>query len=273
MPAHRNPGPAAAVSRLLALAATLAVVACGGGGDDGNNGGGATDRAATSPEGYYLGTASAGAFNQFELLMLENNEFWLLYGNRASGSSAFTVAGFMQGTGTYSAGTFTSTALRDYGASPVTTGTFGATFRTNTGSFTTSLSGTASAAGVNLAVSGADNIGYYFYSLPASGSDLAGSWTIDLGAGRAATLAANAAGGFTLTALGCVSTGTMVPRASGRNVFNLTFTTDGAPCASPGTTYTGVAYVSSVLPGIDNQLTLLARNSAQTTGLILFGNR
>lgn len=272
MPAHPTTGPATA-RRFLALATALAAAACGGGGDEGSNGAAAADRAATSPEGYYVGTAGTGAFNRFELLMLENNEFWLLYGNRAPGTSTFTVSGFMQGTGTYSAGAFTSTALRDFGATPATTGTFGATFRTSSPSFTTSLSGTASAAGVSLAVAGADNINNYFYSLPASTSDLAGNWTIALGPGQTGTLAANSAGSFTLTVQGCISTGSMVPRASGKNVFNLTFTTGAAPCASPGVSYTGIAYVSSVSLGVDNQLTLLARNSAQTTGLILIAGR
>ncbi|MBL8324109.1 MAG: hypothetical protein JNJ89_04030 [Rubrivivax sp.] len=273
MPAHPTPGPACAIRWLLTLAVTLAAAACGGGGDDGNSGGASAERAATSAEGYYVGTVSAGAFNQFELLALENNEFWLLYGNRAPGSSRFTVSGFMQGTGTYSAGTFTSTAMRNYGASPVTTGTFGATFRTNTSSFTTSLTGTASAATVSLSMTGADNISNYLYGLPASPSALAGTWTISLGAGQSATLVVNPAGAFTLTLQGCVSTGSMLPRASGKNVFNLTLTTGTATCASPGVTYTGVAYVSSIGLGNANQLTLLARNTAQTAGLVLVGDR
>ncbi len=65
----------------------------------------------------------------------------------------------------------------------------------------------------------------------------------------------------------------MTPRASGKNVFNLTLVFGAAPCVFPGATFSGVAYSYPLLPGSRRQLTAAARNTAQSAGLLLVGTR
>src|SRR6186713_3412293 len=94
--------------KLLGLVAVAALAACGGGGDD--------VPAAAAPataEGVYGGTLTGSSSNAFELVVLENGEFWTLYGT--STPAAFYVEGFIQGNGTSSNGAaFSSTSAKDY---------------------------------------------------------------------------------------------------------------------------------------------------------------
>lgn len=253
--------------------AAWVAAACGGGGDDGgSSSSGSTERPASSAQGYYIGNVTGGTTNSFRMLVLENNEFWLVYG--ALSGSTLSIQGFVQGSGIYSAGTFTSTAAKDYTGGGAAAGTFGGSFKTSSPSFVTSVSGTANAFGHTLALAGDDNVLSLLYFLPASVSDISGSWPVSLTTGETGTLSVNAAGGLTLSSpRGCTGTGALVPRPSGKNVFNLTLTFGAAPCVLPGATFTGVAYVSSVSLSTQKQLTGLAHNSAQTLGLLMLGAR
>ena len=95
----------------VALAFTAALAACGGGGDDEA----ATSGSGATAEGVYGGTLT-GSSNAFQLLVLENGEFWALYG--IPSASTFGVTGFLQGAGTSSNGTFTAASTKDFGFIP-----------------------------------------------------------------------------------------------------------------------------------------------------------
>jgi hypothetical protein len=255
---------------LAVLAAASVAAACGGGGDGDDSG---TESAATSAEGIYVGSLAGGTPNYFEKLVLENNEVWLVYGTQSSaGPTQFL--GLVNGTGTYSGGTLTATAAKDFGVAPAATGTFSASYRFNSKSLVRSVSGTANAAGKSLTLTGNNNIGNYFYSVPASPTELAGTWAIPVASGAPGALSVNSTGGFSLSVAGCAGSGTMVPRASGKNVFNVTMTFGAAPCSFPGVAFSGVAYVATnSLLNTGGGLKVLIHNGTQTTGFVLVGTR
>ena len=77
-----------------------------------------------------------------------------------------------------------------------------------------------------------------------SASASAGTWTVTGLAAETYTLTVNGANGaFTAvpTVAGCSSSGTLTPRSSGKDVFNVSLTTGGAPCLVQNETSTGIA--------------------------------
>lgn len=269
---HSRRAPWATTRRLLAvLAAASVAAACGGGGDATDSG---TESAASSAEGFYLGTMAGGTPNYFEKLVLENNEVWLMYGSRASPGAAISNGGLMGGTATYSSGTLTAATIKDFSVVPAGAGSLSASYKTNSKSHATSVSGAVSVAGKNLTLTGDDRVSNYLYSLPASLSALSGIWTLPTASGAPGTVSVNSTGGFSLNVNGCTASGTMVTRASGKNVYNVALTFGAAPCNFPGAAFSGVAFVfSSTALGTGRELRVILRNSAQTVGFMLVGTR
>jgi hypothetical protein len=125
---------------LFSISTTALLAACGGAG-----GGGASSsnsQTSASAEGVYGGTLTGSNSNAFQMLVLENDELWTMYGIQST--SGFIVSGFLQGQGQYSNGGYTSGNLRDFGYIPALEGTanasYNATAKTITGS--TTFSGT-----------------------------------------------------------------------------------------------------------------------------------
>ena len=257
---------------LAALAAASLAAACGGGGSDGNDSG--TVSAASSAEGVYVGTLAGGTLNYFEQIVLENNEVWIAYGSRSAPGATTLLSGMMSGAGTYTGGTLTVAAIKDFGFSPAATGTLSASYKVNSKSLVTSVSGTSSAAGRTLTLTGDSNISNYRYVAPASLSELSGNWTVPVASGAPGSVSVNSTGGFSFNLSGCAASGTMVPRASGKNVFNVTMTFGGAPCNFAGVVFSGIAYVAlNPFLNTGGDLRILIRNSAQTAGFLLSGTR
>lgn len=245
---------------VVSLAAALLVAACGGGG--GSDGPGA------SAEGVYGGALTGSTSSYFQMLVLENDEFWVIYGAQSSGT--FLIAGFIQGAGTSNSGSFTSSAMKDYGFLPPLAGTASASYSADA----KTMSGTASFSGRNVGLNGGPIAGsLYNYGAAASLATISGTWNVGVNTGETASLAINGAGALSLTSTGgCTGTGTIVPRASGKNVFNVSVTFGGSPCLLPGGTVGGIA-VAYPLTGGRMQLIAAARNSAQSAGFLVAGTR
>jgi hypothetical protein len=245
----------------LAIATTaLGLAACGG-----------DSAPATRAEGVYSGTQSGSASNAFLLLALENDEYWALYGT--STASSFFVAGFLQGQGVSDNGSFTSSNLKDFGTVPPTSGSVSASYVVNT-----RVSGAITEPGGSVSFSGTPIPGpSYDYNVPAKLSDLAGAWSLTVLDGSAATMTIAASGAFTGSMGGCTFTGTLAPRPSGKNVFNLSLTFGAAPCPLPNETGTGVALSYLLNGGVNGiatrQLMLVGVNAARTSGTAAFGSR
>lgn len=220
----------------------------GGGGGGGGSGGGVGGVAPTSSQvqGVYQGTSSNGKI--LDALILEDGTWWEIYGIPVG--SALGVQGLSTGTSTASNGNFTL-AFNDY-FQPGTTTISGS----GNGTYTsTTLNGTFNESGVTGTFNAVVPItSTYNYNNVATLSSITGSWSGALLDGETATINVNSDGSFSGTSsLGCSATGTLTPRASGKNVFNATITFGAAPCALPGLTASGIA-LTYPLSGGTNQL-------------------
>jgi hypothetical protein len=242
------------------LTAVLLLTACGGGGDD--------TPATSTPEGAYSGTLIGSSSAEFQLLMLENNEFWTLYGNSSAG--IFRVAGFVQGSGTASSSSYSSSNVKDFGFSPAASATLGASYNAPAGT----ISGTFNNSGALTSLSGNRfPASTYNYNTAASMASVVGTWSLQALTGETVALTLAANGNFTgSTSLACNFTGSLVPRSSGKNVFNLGINFGPAPCRLPSQTATGIG-LWLPLAGGGKQLILAGTNAARTEGTAAFGTR
>lgn len=244
----------------LAALGALALTACGGGGGD-------PPTAAVSAEGGYAGTLTGSSSSAFRVLVLEDGQYWALYGTDSGGT--LFVNGLIQGQGTTGNGTFTSSNLRDFGYQPALAGTLNATFVSGT-----SISGSATINGQVVGLNGTTSqAGSISYNTPATISSVAGQWSLSSTSGGTISLNIASDGAFTATGSnGCQISGTVVPRASGKNVLNVSLTFGPAPCGLPGQQAAGIA-VRSTLPTGGAQLTVAVIDSTRTYGSAAFGKR
>lgn len=254
---------------LLTALSVITLAACGGGG-----GGGTTAVAvpvtANAAEGVYGGTMSGTASSAFQMLVLENGDFWTMYGS--SNGSVFGVAGFVQGSAATNAAnsTITATNTKDFGFSPAIAGTVSASFnptaKTIAGTFTSTV-GTATFNGGPIAGS------LYNYSTPAVPSSITGAWATTSTSGERVAINVAANGAFTaLGSSGCSFSGTVTPRASGKNVFNTVMTFGSAPCGLPNQSASGIAIVYPLANG-QSQAVFAQIDSTRTYGSVAFGVR
>lgn len=249
-----------AVSALTIFALT-ALGGCGGGG-------GATVAASTnvaSPQGVYEGTFStSGTHNT---LILENNQFYTLYGSSVAGM--FTVEGFLQGNGQASGGTFTASDVKDANtAGQLLSGSLSATYTASN-----SLSGTLTegAQTVNFAGTGVV-ASVYDYNTAANLNDIAGTWSMTSLRGYSNTFNIAASGAFTATSGNCVFSGSVKPRASGKNVFDVAMTFGPAPCVLAGQTLTGIG-IDFMLNNGKRQLLIAGLDATRSSSAAFFGAR
>ena len=251
---------------VAATFATLGLVACGGGGGE------STPVTAPAPspataEGVYGGTLTGSTSPDFQLLVLENGDFYTLYGTNTSAN--FVVAGLIQGTGTFANPKFTSSNAADFGFSPATPLTIDSTYVPES----KTISGTATSAKGQVKFSGGPvPNSQYVYESRAQLSAVAGNWSTTALDGANVQLAVSASGTFTASSGGCSFSGTILPRPSGKNVFDVALRFGAAPCALAGQSGAGLALVSPVSGG-RAQLIVAATNTSRTSGTVIFGTR
>lgn len=261
------------VTALVMILLPAFIAACGGGGDDGDAGAGGIQPTPSPPaptaEGVYGGTLTGSTTApHFQLLVLENGDFWSLYGQDSG--SIFTVYGFVQGHGTSNNGSFTASDVRGFeGDDPPLTGTLTATYNSSA----KTISGTVSAANGSVQFSGGPISGsLYNYDAPASLNTISGSWATVSSNGGSVSLNVSASGALTIASSGCSGSGSINPRPSGKNVFNVSLTFGGAPCALPGQTVTGIALAYPLSTG-QTQVIAAVTNSSRTDAIAVFGIR
>jgi|HigsolmetaAR202D_1030399.scaffolds.fasta_scaffold15306_2 hypothetical protein len=256
--------------RILSGLAVALLVGCGGGdGDNTEVGGGFLTPTQATPEGVYGGTLSGSTSSDFQALILENGDFWALYGNDMG--SIFYVEGFVQGNGTWSGeGSYTSNNIRDFGFFPAPSGTLKATYNSNaktiTGTVTYPQAGTVQLSG------GPIDDSLYDYDVAAALTDVTGSWSAMNSLGGSVSMSVNANGTLSVSEGACSGTGTITPRASGKNVFNVSVSFGGAPCLLPNQTATGIAIVYPLATG-QTQLVAAITSAARTAGIAVFAIR
>ncbi|MDO8298489.1 hypothetical protein [Lacisediminimonas sp.] len=256
-----------ATTAALALAISVALGGCGGGGgntQDDALSAGSTD-VFSVPEGVWGGTFDKGSFTAYQALVQEDGTYWVAYGNVAA--NTFAVSGFMQGTGIGKNGTFNSSDLRNYGAGGIwTSASLNASFVPGAswnGSVITNL-GTV---GFNGTPGTAFN-----YNTPAIPANIAHTWDMHQLNGTATSVNITADGVLTGTAGTCTITGTVVPSASGTNLYDVT-TQFGASCLPANTTGTGIAIWQAIPNSEKAQLIIAAVASDRSAGMALIGNR
>jgi hypothetical protein len=218
------------------------------------------DQVASSPEGFWTGLTSNGY--TANIAVLENGETWGVYG--ANG----TLYGVLYGVTGSSGNTLSGLGYEFYIPShQVSSTSYSGTFSTKD-----SIS-------INTP-SGVSFNGTYSskYDQPASLSTLSGSysgWGVGLGvtgttSAQSASVSISPSGSFASYSPGCNATGTATPRASGKNIFNVSVTFTGAHCAlGNGAVTTGIAnYDSST-----GQLMLMALIGGKTDGFIYLAQK
>jgi len=249
---------------LLVLSGTLA--ACGGGG--------ASDSESPSPgsgpsaEGVYGGTLTNSDASHFQALVLEDDDFWAIYGEDLG--SIFYVYGFVRGQGASNNGSFTANSVKDFGFSPAVSGSLTGNYNAGAGTMSGSV---AYGSGDHLQFSGGQVAGsLYDYDSPASMSLITGSWSAMSAFSDNVSINVTSGGSLTVVDSGCTGTGTISPRPSGKNVFNVTVTFGGSPCLLPGQTASGIAIAYPLSTG-QTQFIGAITNSARTQGIAVFGIR
>jgi hypothetical protein len=257
--------------KISVLLVSAALASCGGGGGGSSSvptlvGGSIVTSTAPlgNGEGVYEGALSDG--KRHDTIVLEDGSYYSFYGDGAN--NAFVVKGSFQGTGTGLNGSFSSTDLRDYRVDGTTgSGTLSATY-TATPTFNGSVAeGSQSVVTFTGAALSATN--YVYASTPVF-SNIVGNWPLTslTGATTNLTIAANST--FSGTSAGCSFTGSIVPRASGKNIYNFSMTFGGAPCVSPGQTATGIALDFLISDG-RRQLLIAGADSTRANGIVLIG--
>lgn len=216
-------------------------------------------------QGGYTGKLSND--RDITMLVLEDDQFYSIYGNLTNGS--FAPKGFMHANGKASNGSFTASDLKD--------------FATDGTAYLGSLSASY-AAGANLngtVASGSSTITFtsaviksslYNYGNAASTADINGNWTLSDLQGVAVDLKIGLDGGITASSGGCAVSGTVTPRASGKNVFDLALTFGAAPCRFANQTMKGIA-INYLAASGKRQLMLAAMDSARNNGVAYGGLR
>lgn len=252
----------------LVLASILAIHGCGGGGSDSDGSDAELPKSGPTAEGVYGGTLTGGAADSFQLVVLENDEYWALYGDTLP--SVFLVSGFIQGTGKSNNGSFTSSNPKDFGVIPAVSGTLTATYDATAKTISGEVKNSLGAVGFQ---GGPIPNSLYDYKSPADLSKITGIWMMTDLSGEGLTLDIAANGAFTgTTTTGCSMSGSFVPRPSGKNVFNVSLTFGSAPCGLPGQTATGIGIEYPLTSG-RTQLIAAVKDSARDLGTAAFGSR
>ncbi len=226
------------------------VAACGGSSDDDTPA--PPPAPAPSPEGFWVGNASTGT--RVSLAILDDGKTWGLY------ESGGYIVGALAGETSHS-GNQLSGSGQDFNL-PSRTVSAG------------SYSGTFSAKNrVDVRLSnGSTFAGSYDarYDQPASLAAIAGTYSgysvTGTTAPQAVTINVSSTGQITApSSEGCGGSGSVRPRASGKNIYDVTITFQGSLCAlGNGTTVRGIAVYDTAKRG----LWAVALNNAKTDGFI-----
>jgi hypothetical protein len=254
----------------LAVTSIALLTACGGGGGEANP--------ALTPgeaQGVYSGSFSTPAFpsGKFSTLVLENDEIWTLYGTEGAGGELL-VYGLIQGQGAASSGSFTVGALKDYFYDGTTaSGTLSARYQVGS-----TFNGTVTANGQSASFSGvAPSPGStnYNYNTSATLADISGSWSGTNMSGATSSYTISSGGTFSgANQYGCGFSGSVTPRSSGKNVFDVSLTnnTSSACGSASGLTGRGIA-ISSILGNGRRQLIVAVVTNDRLYGSAVFATR
>ncbi len=261
----------ASVRRRLAWIAAIPMVSigllagCGGGGGSSSAPSSSVGSTNTA-EGVYQGATSSGW--QFDAIVLEDGSLWSIYGTQLNGGLA--VTGLFTGSGSSNNGSYTATT-NDFPA-PGSTGTPG-TLVANyvTGS---TMNGTIQEPNQTVTFNGSVRVAStYDYNTSANPSAVSGSWSGKLLDGESATITVSSSGAISgASSGGCAFTGSITPRPSGKNVYNVTLNFGGSPCFAANASANGIALLYPISGGL-TQLVAAAVDGNGTAATAFFAQR
>lgn len=241
--------------KMTFVALSVCALAACGGGDSGASSASAGP-SQQSAEGLWQGTTTDG--NTTTAVVLETGEFWALVTN-PTGLVGF-VNGAISVNGSAVAGTSTGYSL--------VTSTYASQ----------GLTGTVSTKGVlSLSKASGPFVGTYLsdYDKAATTlSQVAGTfsgWSASVGGAfsPSTTVTISATGQVNSPGVPCSTVGTIRPRASGKNLYDVSIGASGAGCPTSAATLNGVAYYDDA----SRALIALTLNGAKNDGVVFSGSK
>lgn len=207
-------------------------------------------------------------------VVLENGQYYSVYGETGS-NGAFYAYGLVQGSGSASNGSFSSTDAKDfYKDQTAVAASLSASYSPNVNFNGTVAGGTTPSTFTSAPLAAS----LYNYKTAANLADITGSWPLmdnirdelfALNITPTGTVTGSSWGG---TSTGCSLNGAIAPRPSGTNVFNVSLTFGPAPCATPGLSVTGVA-IEFLLTNGKHELLIAGTDSTRANATALAGAR
>lgn len=242
-------------SRLLTtFAAIFLLSACNGGSD---SSGSSATVVTTTAEGFWTGTASTGV--KVSVAILENGETWGVYYTANN-----LIVGALRGT-TTSSGTSISGSGSDYDIQhrTVTPGTYTGTFSSKNNINVTMSNGSSFSGTYDASYDQAASLTAVSGSFTGSGVTGSTSW-------QSSAVGISSLGDISAVSPLCSATGKASPRASGKNVFDVTITFTGTNCAlGNGAVTSGVAYYDTA----KRQVLVTALKADKSDGFIYIGSK
>jgi hypothetical protein len=232
------------------IAAASLLTACGGGGGGSN----ATPVVNADPQGFWQGTESNG--RAVAALVLETGQYFAVYSTNGS------VDGMVEGTLTVSGNSISDNSAIDFvvGA-PAVSATVAGTVMTKQ-----LISAKVSEPNQSVSFNGTYNSAY---DSPPSSTAGVGTWTGSAAGGSAATTITVAAdNSFTGTTGLCTFSGSVTPRATGKNVFDGNVTFNNTSCQLGAGTAIGFEAVIA-----NSQMVAAGVNSSRSAGFVFLGTR
>lgn len=220
-------------------------------------------------EGVYAGTIDGWTFGHFRMVVLENGEFWSLYGQSAN--LGFEPWGYVYGTGRSENGEFIVSSVADMGFFVPIYGTAGATYNASAGT----IAGDITIQNVRREFRGGTmSPEEYVYGRPAQVAAVAGAWSLFARNGQRVALDVAGDGSFSAQwSSGCSSPGRISPRATGKNVFDVRLVFGAAPCLVPGQEITGIAFLLMLPNGRTSLHFAGSEVTRSSSGLVAWGVR
>lgn len=219
----------------------------------------------STPAGLYFGKLGGSAL-LFNSMVLEDGQFWGFYSRSSTGR--FSPGGLLQGTGTISGSTFSAADVRDLNPSPYGVYDLSATVVRQV-----SLDGAITASNTSINLVNAPIAGTsYQYDTAAKNSDIEGAWVFTDINSYALASTVNAAGSVSGATTNCSVSGSLLPRANGKNVFDAALNFSGL-CRLAGQAATGIGYTFLADDGSSRQLVVGVTNASRSFSNILSGAR
>jgi hypothetical protein len=253
----------------------LGLTACGGNGSDGgapaNSGSVNLVNNNGLAEGAWHSEQSNG--DVLDLVLLENGSLYALSSSPVSTATSVPLLAFDQGPFIAIADQLTAQVTHYNDAQTTVSGAVTGTVLQGTSISGSAATGTSSTHSYAVRPTTAFDASYH-YQTAASVATISGPWPSGyaLESSTPVTFSIDAAGVLSGTSGGCPFSGSVQPRVSGKNVFDVTVVFGLTPCASPGKTFSGIA-ISYIASNRKRQFTAALQDATKAFGTMLYAQR